>query len=612
MRENDPLMDGAEAEARRSRQPGNSGGEMRASGDGSSDARLAWWREARFGMFVHWGPYSLLGGRWKGEEVQAAYAEHIQLRGRIPVREYEKAAAAMDMSGFHADEWVAAAKQAGMKYMIVTAKHHDGYAMYDSQASGYNIVRLGPSGRDPIRELSEACGRGGITFCLYYSHAMDWHHPDSQGNTLDYPDNIGAWDSLESWTGDEAKSRRYDRYLREKAFPQIRELLTNYGPVGILWFDCGHKITDEQGREFAELVRSIQPGCLINKRIRSDEFADYGNPGDNQLSVRVTRPDWESIFTLNDSWGFRHADRNWKTPEELIRILVETASRGGNTVFNVGPEGSGRIDDHSLRLLEEAGRWMAVHHASIRGTESSPIGRPEWGCCTANRQERKLFLHILRQPPGGRLIVPGIASPVTAIRWLHDPAAPAPRFRRLNGLDLLVELPGPLPDNASSVLVLQYEGELAADPHKRLMEEGATTFPAFDGEAAGERLRYDTGKKGRDNVTDWSRAGESLSWTFRAAAPGRYAVRLSYAAEPGVSGGSYTVCCGDHALRAEVVPTEGPYDFTVREIGGLEIPGPGTYTLTVRAEDIRGGYLMNLRQVVMKALTEEEKPHVQF
>ncbi|MDB5083170.1 MAG: alpha-L-fucosidase, partial [Bacilli bacterium] len=342
----DLLMDNAEAESHQS-------STYQETLEAAREERIAWWREARFGMFIHWGLYSLLGGEWKGQTVNANYAEHIQLRGEIPVKEYEQVAKEFNPVKFNAEEWVQAAKDAGMKYIVITAKHHDGFAMYDSKVSDFNIVKASPYGRDPMAEMAKACAQEGIKLCFYYSHSMDWHHPDSQGNTLDYPNNIGAWDSLESWIDDEDKRTRYERYLEQKAFPQVEELLTEYGPVGIIWFDCGHKVTDDQGQQFVDLVHGLQPGCLVNRRVRRDGFGDYGNSGDNQLHIRVTRKDWESIHTLNNSWGYRKADNDWKSATDMLHNMIDVLSMNGNYLLNVGPTGEGEFDPKSVELLQQ-------------------------------------------------------------------------------------------------------------------------------------------------------------------------------------------------------------------------------------------------------------------
>jgi alpha-L-fucosidase len=560
------------------------------------EQRIAWWREARFGMFIHWGLYSELGGEWKGREVKAAYAEHIQLHGNIPVREYEQIAGRFNPVKFDADAWVRAAKAAGMKYMVVTAKHHDGFAMYDSKASDFNIVKATPFGRDPMKELAAACAKAGIRLCFYYSHAMDWHHPDSQGNTLDYPYNIGAYDPLESWIGDDAKRTRYENYLREKAFPQLKELLTKYGPIGIIWFDCGHKISDEQGARFADFVHDLQPDCLVNRRVRREGFGDYGNSSDNQLHIRVPRSDWESCATLNHSWGYKKSDNNWKSVKDILHNLIDVASLNGNYLLNVGPTGDGEFDPKSLELLSEIGNWMDINGESIHGTLGSPLGKPPWGRCTISGQ--KLYLHVWDWPGDGILLVPGLRNHVTEAYLLADPRRERLSFRRLNDDDVLIEVPQEPLDTISCVVVVEFEGAIEANPLKRLFGgDVPIVFGAFEGEISGTALKYDTGKKGRDNVTGWTNAEDAIRWTFRAAEPGSYQMQAVYAVDDPDAGSTYEVSVGDASWTAVTIGTGGGYEFAAFDIGTVAIPAAGEYTLTVKPQAIAGTALMNLKEI---------------
>ncbi|WP_248925224.1 alpha-L-fucosidase [Paenibacillus hamazuiensis] len=593
--------------------------------DAGHDRMMAWWREARVGLFIHWGLYSELAGYWKGEEVKGAYGEHIMLRAQIPVREYEEVAGRFNPVRFSAEEWVKTAKDAGLKYLVFTAKHHDGFAMYDSKVSSFNIVERTPFGRDPVAELAEACAKHGIRLCLYYSHSMDWHHPDSQGNTWDYPHNIGAYDEVESWIGDEDKRTRYERYLERHAIPQVRELLTQYGPIGIVWFDCGHKLTEEQGIRFVNAVKNEQPHCLVNRRVWKDPLGDYGNSGDNQPHVRVPRSDWESIATLNDSWGYKANDHNWKSAQTVMRQLIDTVSMNGNFLINVGPTGTGEFDPTSLKLLGEIGEWMKVNGEAIYGAVKSPIGKPPWGRCTA--KGNKLYLHIYEAPTSGNLIVPGLRSAVKAVYLLADPHRTPLKHERLNEEDVQITLPAGLAQQyeIAAVFVVETEETIEANSAKRLYERDyPNVFAAFDGDLHGMAIRYDTGKKGRDYVTGWSAPADFVTWPFRAASAGDYQVQIAYSADAAWAGGAFRVVVaaanpalgaasaadadfsavrtGDApviALSAAVEPTGGPYEPRTFDLGSVHIPAPGRYILAVKAERIPSGALMNLKNVTL-------------
>jgi alpha-L-fucosidase len=411
--------------------------------------KLAWWREAKFGLFIHWGLYALAAGSWKGQEVQSV-GEWIMKRAAIPVREYELLAGQFNPVKFNAKEWVDLAVAAGMKYIVITAKHHDGFAMFRSACSGYNIVDATPYRRDPMAELAEACGRGGIKLCFYYSHFQDWHHPDAFGNNWDYPDGAG---------------KDCDRYIREKALPQMRELLTQYGPIGLIWYDTPGEITEEQSRQFASVIRELQPDCLINSRV-GHGFYDYISTGDNAVPARVFEADWEIPATLNHTWGFKENDHNWKDAGELIRLLVNINGKGGNYLLNVGPRADGTIPEPSVRLLQEVGRWVKTNGEAIYGTIAGPEFPYElaWGDVT--HKPGKLFLHIFNWRAA--FVLFGLCNRVTRAYLLADsnthvtvvqhPTNASQAMHRMQ-----VYLPQVQPDPIATVVVLEYEGELAVD-----------------------------------------------------------------------------------------------------------------------------------------------------
>jgi alpha-L-fucosidase len=334
-----------------------------------------WWQEAKYGLFIHWGLYAGLAGEWQGVRTESI-GEWIMKRLNIPVADYEKLAADFNPVDFDAEAWVSLAREAGMKYIVITAKHHDGFAMYHSQCSPYNIVDATPFRRDPMKELADACRKAGIRLCFYYSQAQDWHDPDGYGYGP-VPD----------------EEKNFTRYLEEKCIPQVRELLTQYGDIGLIWFDTPMIMSEEDSRRVAQVVKEIQPDCLVSGRI-GNQFGDYMSTGDNKIPALPYDGDWEVPATLNDTWGYKYFDENWKTPEQLIRLLVKINSRGGNYLLNVGPDARGVIPGPSVEILRAVGRWIAKNGDSIYATSPVPVFPYEmdWGLFT--RKPGKLFMHV--------------------------------------------------------------------------------------------------------------------------------------------------------------------------------------------------------------------------
>ncbi|MFP3896070.1 MAG: alpha-L-fucosidase, partial [Anaerolineales bacterium] len=302
--------------------------------DARRDPRLDWWRRAKFGMFIHWGLYAIPAGVWKGEQIPGI-GEWIMYRARIPVQKYKELAEQFNPVKFDAAEWVSLARNAGQKYMVITAKHHDGFCMFDSEVTDYNIVDATPFGRDPIAELAQECERQDIKLGFYYSQTQDWHHPDGVGNDWDY---------------DEA-GKDFADYLDNYVKPQVRELLMNYGPIGLIWFDTPREITKAQSRSLLDLVHALQPNCLVSGRV-GNSLGDYASTGDNAIPDGAVDMDWETPATINDTWGFKTHDHNWKSVETLVQKLVDIVSKGGNYLLNVGPTAEGVIPQPSVdRLL---------------------------------------------------------------------------------------------------------------------------------------------------------------------------------------------------------------------------------------------------------------------
>ncbi|MFO8079545.1 MAG: alpha-L-fucosidase [Armatimonadota bacterium] len=473
---------------------------------------MSWWREARFGMFIHWGIYAVAAGRWKGEHVPSL-GTWVMYNAQIPIEEYEKLAEQFNPVKFDAEEWVALAARAGMRYLVITAKHHDGFAMFDSAVSEFDIVDATPYGHDIMAELSAACQRHGIRLCFYYSQAQDWHHPGGEGH----------WDRAEHWQTQTVAEEEFAAYLEAKAKPQVRELLTNYGPIGLIWFDTPVAINAEQSQELVELVHELQPDCLVNGRV-GNEKGDYASLGDNQIPRGPVEGDWETPATMNDTWAFKVDDDNWKSTEELLHLLVDLASKGVNYLLNVGPTADGLIPAESVDRLEEIGAWMDVNSDAIYATDPNPWPWEfEWGRVTT--RPGKLFLHMYDWP--GRVSIAGLRNDVTRAALLaapDDELDVAQIYDPQADLHLLsIDLPERRSDEPITVVEVQFAGELDVDTTPAPQTSGAIVLPVYlaDLDDAGD-VRMDRSGV----IRDWNEQGTSLTWTCVVPEPAEYEVQV--------------------------------------------------------------------------------------
>ncbi len=326
--------------------------------------------ENKYGMFIHWGIYSQLGGIWEGQKMEEngigpKVAEWIMRNKEIPRAEYAKLAQSFNPVEFDADEWVAIAKAAGMNYMVITSKHHDGFALFDTKASDYNVVQATPFKRDIIRELEQACKRGGIDFGVYYSHSVDWADGGDAGMKDYGPSENPKWENfVNAWDPAPVK---FDDYINNKSLPQVRELLDNYD-LSELWFDTPLYMPPHHSFEFYKTVYTANPEILVNQRIGND-MGDIGTPGDNKIPAEASENTWEGIATTNHSWGYKSYDDDWKSPLETLYWLLENTSKGGNFLLNVGPMGNGKIPKESIRNLLDAGKWLKVNGEAVYGSK---------------------------------------------------------------------------------------------------------------------------------------------------------------------------------------------------------------------------------------------------
>jgi len=387
--------------------------------------KMEWFRDARFGLFIHWGLYTIPAGEWNGK-MHDGDAACIRDVANIPLEKYDELMFQFNPEKFNADEWVTLAKKAGMKYVVVTAKHHDGFCLFDSKETDYDIMST-PFKRDVLAELSDACAAQGIEFCVYYS-IMDWHHPD--------------YLPRRSWETDRVtEDLNFDKYI-EYAKNQVKELLSNYGKVGLVWFDGEWENTWNiaRAKDVYCFVRKLQPGLILKTghgingeghygTIKMDTdscyFSDYGTPYPKNIPpTGIPGTDWENILVMNRNWGYDKNDQEWKSSTELVRRLIENASKGGNFLLNVGPTGEGLFPDSAIVRLKEMGSWLEENGEAIYGTQASPFEELKWGKCTQREIGNKtiLYFHVFDWPEDGNLIIPGMENKIVKAYALKDKA----------------------------------------------------------------------------------------------------------------------------------------------------------------------------------------------
>ncbi|WP_242849031.1 alpha-L-fucosidase [Robinsoniella sp. KNHs210] len=341
------------------------------------DTKQQWFKEAKFGLFIHWGLYALLAGEYKGQRTEHI-AEWIMNYLDIPPAEYEKLAEKFNPVNFDADAIVSRAKNWGMKYIVFTAKHHEGFAMYDSKCSNYNVVKAAPYGKDVLRQLQKACEKYDMKLGLYYSQAQDWHDPNG---LMQHHDD---------------SKKDYQFYLDHKVKPQLTELLTEYGDIALIWFDTPMSTTYEQSKSLVDLVKSLQPNCIVSGRI-GNNLGDYITTADNFIPRLPYDGDWEVPATLNDTWGFNRFDQNWKSADEILQLLLKINGRGGNYLLNIGPDGLGNVPEESIRILDEVGGYVKRNQEALFGTKRLDYYTYEMDWAEFTQKDYKLYLHVLKK-----------------------------------------------------------------------------------------------------------------------------------------------------------------------------------------------------------------------
>jgi alpha-L-fucosidase len=549
------------------------------------DARMHWWREARFGMFIHWGLYAQLAGTWDGKKTGGA-GEWIMHDMKIPVEAYASNAKNFDPEQFNADQWVGIAKAAGMKYIVMTAKHHEGFAMFHSSTDPFNLWDMTPFKRDPIAEMGAACKRAGLKFGVYYSQAQDWHHAGGAAYG-------GHWDPMQD--GD------LHEYVRKVAAPQVKELLTKYKPA-ILWWDTSVPMSDE---DIKALTASFgaDPGLIANNRLGN------GIPGDTETPEQYIPPtgypgkDWETCMTMNDTWGYKSFDNHFKSTEMLIHNLIDIASKGGNYLLNVGPEPTGLIPAPEVERLKEMGEWLGHNGESIYATTASPYKRlPFDGRCTV--KGHNLYVNVFAWPEAG-LSLAGLQTPIRRASVI----ATGQRLKLTTEPDGSIQIERPSTvDAVSTAIKLELSGPpVVVEPEYLIPPKKGGGFDLSASEATMDGGEIATEVRGRiTNIGYWTNKSDAAQWKVRSTG-GTFNVALNYSCEPATEGSSFEILVdgADSGVGGVVAKTASWADYQTMRLSGTLTMTPGNHVIKIVAKTKPGFAVMNLRKIVLTPVTNQ-------
>ena len=555
---------------------------------------LEQWQYERFGMFIHWGVYSVMGGVWHGETCHGYYAEHLMRHFQIPLETYKKEVAAkFNPVHFNAEEWVRILKDAGMGYMVITAKHHDGFAMYDSDITDYDVVDGTPWHHDPMMDLKKACEKAGVLFGFYYSHAQDWADPDGVRNTWDYEGQPTkrAW-----WRTDTTYYARIRKYYYNKAIPQVIELIKKYNP-DILWFDTMAWGPPELNKAVVDTALKYKPDLIINSRGAGDYRASYKSTNDKPVEFPYMTGLWEAIPSVNQSYGYHKFDHTQHGPGYFIELLAKAAAKGGNMLLNVGPKPDGTIDIVDQGVLGGIGEWMNTNREAIKGTEKNPLPSQSFGEIT--RKGNTLYCQIFQWPKDGKFILAGLTSDVRQAWLLTNPADKTLPIRRINDKDVEITIPTYPQERPVAVLAVECDGIAPANTGRLLLTNiDYNRLHVIDASLQGKDLRYAGGNWRTDFLKGWTGRDDRATWDVRNNETATFDIYISYDADKASDGNKYKVSVDGKDLVRTVV--EGQHHEHLY-VGRVTLPA-GEHKITVTAAAPFREELFRLRDLKLVTL----------
>nr|WP_146406986.1 alpha-L-fucosidase [Allorhodopirellula heiligendammensis] len=524
--------------------------------------------EGNYAMFIHWGLYSQLGNQVNGKTYYGIgeWIMNPRMAG-IPVADYKKLAGSFNPVNFDAQEIASIAKDAGMKYIVITAKHHDGFAMYDSQANDFNIVDATPWGKDPMKELAAACREAGLGFGFYYSHNQDWTFPGGGGGpTVDEDGNPAT----------------FDDYFNKKCLPQVKEITTEYGPIEIVWFDTPGKMPKHYVEQLVDVVHKNQPRAMVSGRA-GHGLGDYQTLGDMEVPRENIEGLWESVDTTNDSWAYAWYDEYWKSPREILSRLLACVGRGGTYMLNIGPRGDGAVPERAAATLRQSGEWIRRYPQVVYGTQASPWEHAlPWGDVT--RKGNTLFLCVFDWPTSGKLYLPNLKTEILSSELLVGSQSEPIAWNR-SGDSVVLELPPRAPEKLVSVIELQLASEPEVDPVWTLDPNVETEILA---EFADVTNIEKSGKRWMEKFGEWKgiihahgfETGGKATWEIDVIEPGDYNVDLTYAGEGRLVW--EVEIEGGQKIRNQ---QNSSHNYQSFPIGWLQFPHPGRYRVSVSCID---------------------------